>query len=249
MAPYGPEVFSADHFGQYVDLLGALAVLEHHGFVECKIQLLAIQYVKDYYFVTGKSQMLEAAQQFVPLNVQVGYQHYDASPLDKLGAPMQLVHQGRASRSGEPLQDSEHGPQLARPRTGRQVLDHSFVECGESDGIVLSDAEIRQRRSQILGVLQLAYPGTGKTHRGARIDQQVNLGVSVSLVLLDVHSISSGEQLPIEVPDIIPRHVLAMLSEIRRETQIRGAVQTGNESLHHCSSDKLERVDTGQHVG
>lgn len=110
---------------------------------------------------------------------------------------------------------------MARSRTRRHMLDHIFIERDEPDRVVLTDSEKRQRRREVLRVLELRDFAAGVAHRSTGVNEQMYSRVSVALILFYVEPIGASEQLPIEVAQIVAGHVLPMLGEVGREAEIR----------------------------
>ena len=127
------------------------------------------------------------------------------------------------------------------------MLDHLFIKGVQSYRIVLPHSEISQRRCQVLRVLQLGDFPAGVFHRSARVDQQVDLRVGVGLILFDVKAVGSREQFPVEMAEIVAGHVLAMLGEIRRKSQMRRAMKPADEpstTERAISSSEFMRAST-----
>src|SRR6185369_12789821 len=110
------------------------------------------------------------------------------------------------------------------------------------DRVMLPDSEKRQRRSEVLRILELRYIAARVPHRCARINKKMNPSVGVALILLDVKPIGPRKQLPIEMAKIIARHVRTMLGEVGGEAEIRRTMKARDESFDDGSSDKLERA-------
>ena len=89
--------------------------------------------------------------------------------------------------------------------------------------------------------MQLAYLAARIAHRCARINKKMNPSVGVALILLNVKPIGSRKQLPIEMTEIIARHVRPMLGEVGGEAEIRRTMKARYKPFDHRASDKLER--------
>ena len=73
--------------------------------------------------------------------------------------------------------------------------------------------------------------------------------VGLGVVLLDVELVVAREQLPVQVPQIVARQILAMRGEFDRESDVRAAVQPVQKTLDDRARDQLEVVDLGEHDG
>src|ERR1044071_391940 len=117
----------------------------------------------------------------------------------------------------------------------------------QSDRVVLAHSEKRQRRCQVLRVLQLGDFAARVSHRSARINQQMYLRVRVTLIFFDVKAVCAREQFPVEVPEVVARHVLAMLCEVCRKPEMRRAMKPADEAFDYGARNQFERAYARQH--
>ena len=92
--------------------------------------------------------------------------------------------------------------------------------------------QVAQRRGQADGVLefgQLLPVGVG--HRLTQVHDQVAGQVRFRFELLQVILVGLGEDVPIEVLQVVPGHVLAVLAEFDREALKGAGVQAREEAL------------------
>ena len=128
------------------------------------------------------------------------------------------------------------------------MFDHFFIERHQANRIVLPDSEKRERRSEVLRVLKLGHFAARITHRCAGIDEQMNLRIGVALILLDVQPICSSKQLPIEMTQVVARHVLAIGGKIHAETQVGRTVKTLHKSFNDGARGEFEVLNLHQNL-
>ena len=63
---------------------------------------------------------------------------------------------------------------------------------------LLLDRQVGQGRGEARGVMQFGAAGVGTAHRGAGVDEQVQVQVRVGVVFLDVEPVVPGVELPVE---------------------------------------------------
>src|SRR5688500_4578246 len=74
----------------------------------------------------------------------------------------------------------------------------------------------------------------------------MNLCVRVALVLFDVETVRAREQLPVQVAQVVARHVLAVLREVCRKAEVRRAMKARYEAFDDRARYELKRVDARQ---
>ena len=103
---------------------------------------------------------------------------------------------------------------MARAGAKRNRLPDRFVERHAADRVLLPQQQIRQRGGGGDGVVALGHRAAAVGHAGRDIDQQAAPQVGVFFVLLDVEPILLGPHFPIDVAQVVARHVLAVLQEL-----------------------------------
>src|SRR5439155_15282254 len=106
--------------------------------------------------------------------------------------------------------------------------------------------EIREARRQIARILELRDAAAGKLHGFRDVEQHRKVGVGVGLVLLDVVAIRARVHAPVDLADIVARHVAPMLGEIDRRAEIRRAMEAVDEAVHHGARQQVEAPDPRQ---
>jgi hypothetical protein len=77
----------------------------------------------------------------------------------------------------------------------------------------------------------------------------VALDVGVCPVLPDEVAVCASQEAPVEMAQIVAGHVLTILGKLRGKAGVRRAMQTGYESFHDGTREKLKRTDARKDVG
>ena len=94
------------------------------------------------------------------------------------------------------------------------------------------DHQVAERRGQADAVLELRQLlAVGVAHRRREVHDEVARQVRLGLELLDVEAVGLGEDVPVDVGDVVAGGVLAVLGELDREPVIRAGVQPAQEPL------------------
>ncbi len=169
----------------------------------------------------AETQMLQAAEDRLDVVEAIGDQEEKAPAANLVGDVVQ-ERPHRVFISGlhrhERVEDRLHVAQLA---AGRQPVAPVRVEDVESDAVALIDDEIRQGRRQRFREFELVRILVAVEHRVARVHHQMGGEVRFLLVLLDGVAIGTSVAFPVDMANIIARHILAMLDEFDREAAIR----------------------------
>ena len=184
----------------------------------------------------------------VAVEQQIGHEDDEAPPAEQVYDPAER----RLGRRALPrLETAEHLHQLApvaEPRAGRQHGPHLVVEGDEAGGVPLPQENQGERGHQSLGVGELGKDGLGVAgpgHGAADVAHHHGAEVGLFLELLDVEPVVAAEDLPIHVPQLVPRLVHPVLGELDREPASGRPVESGEEALDHALGDHLDAAQPG----
>ena len=65
-------------------------------------------------------------------------------------------------------------------------------------------------------------------------------------VLLQVELVGLGPDFPVDVPDVVARHILAMLGELDGEAVVRAGMHPGHVTLDHHARLQVQPLDASQ---
>ena len=77
----------------------------------------------------------------------------------------------------------------------------------------------------------------------------VSMAVGFAAIALQVGALGAREHVPVHVAQIVARRVGAVFGELLAETEIRRAVQAGDEAVHHGLRHQVQAGDAGEHRG
>ena len=134
--------------------------------------------------------------------------------------------------------------ELRRVAAGPDELADFLVERRQPHGIALMQHQKRQRGRRTLGVREFRKRRVRPLvlHALARIEQQVQNEIGFDLELLEVEAVGLAEHLPIDVPQVVARRVLAMLGKLVRKALVRAAVQAGDVAFDDPPGAQLQAL-------
>jgi hypothetical protein len=92
---------------------------------------------------------------------------------------------------------------------------HGFIEANQSDGVTLANEQEGERRAESLTVGKLRQPPFRARPRHGSADIEHDAGAEVGLLLELLHdpAVGTGGNLPVDVPEVVPGLVGAMLGK------------------------------------
>ena len=120
-----------------------------------------------------------------------------------------------------------------------------LIEGHESSRIALPQQNQRQRRGQSIRVRALgqAFGRTLPRHGSTRVDQDHGAEIRLFFELLYEQSIGAPQDPPVEILQLIPRLVGAVLGELDREPAEGRPMQPGQEPLNDALGDDLDATE------
>src|SRR5262249_25926743 len=106
-----------------------------------------------------------------------------------------------------------------------------------------------ERGRQQLGVVELVGPAFAVEHRTAGVEQDVADEIRLLLVLLDGVTLGAAVALPVDVAQIVARHILAVLDELDRKAAIRALMIADAQTLDDGARLEAERLGAGDDIG
>jgi hypothetical protein len=175
--------------------------------------------------------VLQAGDYARRLVEQIRDQHDQAARRHRVGKLRQRppgICPGAGHNLVERVQD---GAQVSRPDARRHQAPDLLVEGHQPRGIALPLHQVRDRRGERAGVLQLGQATGPVGHRAADVEQQIPLEIRLLLVLADDEAIRSREDFPVDGGEVVTRQVLPVLRELDGESLQRTAVQPREKSF------------------
>ncbi len=164
--------------------------------------------------VLAKPQMLEAPAQLRGLDKEIGDDDNQGPLPNRFGQLVQGGHQTRLALGFELFHEVEQGGEMRRIAARRQLRDNALGDRVQSDGVSLLDREVAEGRAKLQGVFEFGDAFRAKAHRAARVDDEAATQVCVRLELLHIEPIAAAVRSPVEPPQVVARHVLAVLGEL-----------------------------------
>ena len=197
--------------------------------------------------VAREAQGLDRGEHLLGLLVEVGDDGDDARPLEEL---RRLV-EGRPQRAGparlHPVEGVEGDLEVLGRR--RHPLDDVVVEGHDAHPVALLHAEIAEAGGEEPAVVELGQLVAAEVHRLRDVEDGREVGVGVGLELLDVEPVGPRPEPPVDAPDVVARHVAAVLGEVDGHPEVRRLVQAVDEPFDDEPRGQLEATDAGQHLG
>ena len=115
---------------------------------------------------------------------------------------------------------------MLRSTSGRQVLVQFVGSDRESDLVLSTGYDMRQRGCEVLSVFELrshtidAVRLATEPHRTARVEQHRASQIRLFLIQPQIRATGSPQHFPIEPPQIIARGVLAKIDELTGPAQL-----------------------------
>jgi hypothetical protein len=91
--------------------------------------------------------------------------------------------------------------------------------------------------------------GSPVSHGTACIKQDVTTEIGLFLIFPNIESIAFPKDLPVNVSNLIPGNILAVLLELHTEAFVRGAMQAGAKAFHHPFGQHLVVSQASQVLG
>src|SRR5215831_4584621 len=92
---------------------------------------------------------------------------------------------------------------MAAATVRRNVNANGFVECHQSDSVLLAISEICDRSRDKLRILKLCQIAARIAHRSTAIQQDMTLRICVAAIFLNEISIRSPVQPPVKMAQIV----------------------------------------------
>jgi hypothetical protein len=140
----------------------------------------------------------------------------------------------------------QQAEELALASGGLNVILDVLIEDDESGGVTLNGRHVAQRRSDEARVIELVNRLRSVAHRRRSIEEEKELGIGLALVAFQVAAVGAGEDVPIDVPEIVALGVGAVLGEFLGEAEVRRAVEAVDESVDDGLGDEVKRGDGGK---
>ena len=236
-------VFRPGVFRRHFQAALVFHIEQQHRLAELRLDLLRIQHVQQDHFVAPEPQRLYRLDDRLRLLVKIGKNDHDAAPVQELLKVHKWLGEIGVSadfRFFDPVQQAE---QLPLPRGGSDIVLHVLVKDDESGSVALVRRHVAETGRHEAGEVELVHRVRAVAHRSAGVEQDQQLRIGLAAIAFEVHALRAGEDVPIDVAQVVAGRVGAVFGEFLAEAEIRRAVQSGHEAIHHGLGDQVETVD------
>ena len=177
-------------------------------------------------------------------------EHDHQSPSSRpIGQRVQEAAEGDFAAGLRLLQHLAEHREMAGGRPGRDQPAGLAAAGDQPDGVALADHQVGERRREPPRVLELRARPPRVPHAPRRIDDEVRFQICLFFIFLDVVAVALAERPPVDVADLVPRPVLAVLGELDREALERAPVHPRHHPLDHQPRHQLEPAEARQRRG
>ena len=184
----------------------------------------------------------QARPQYRNRREPIRQQDHQRSSSQPIGNLLHRQRQIRLPARHRALQDVDQPRQLRRSRARRDPLLQPRSAHRQPDAFGLREHEIRQRRSQPAGVIELRPRPLPIRHRSAAIEHEHTAEIRLFVIFFNVRPIGPPQHAPIQPPQLIAGRVKSMLPKLNAGPLHRASILPGNRSFHDASSRKLKMI-------
>ncbi len=224
-------------------------VLQQHRIAELRREFIRIENVEQHHFVAAIAQRLDHLDDLLRLFVKIRHHDHDAAPLQKLLKMMNGLE--KSVREPPSAFSMACRMRISWPCRvdGRDVVGHVLIEDDQAGGVALLRRQIGQRCGEEARIIEFADLARAIRHRRAGIEQNQQLHVRLALEPLQIETLGAGEDVPVDVAQIVALHVLLIFGELLAETELRRTVQSRDEPVHYRLRDEVERRNGSEYCG
>ena len=188
------------------------------------------------HIVPSVTQAAQGLQHRLDVAQQIAEDHHQTAVSQHGGNLRQAVSDIRLSGGTQTRKLREHVSQLRAFGARGQAGADLGVEGNQAHGILLVNHQVTQRRRQTDPIVELGQLLlVRESHRATEVHRQIARDVGFRFELLDVILVRLGVHQPIDILGIVAGGVLAMLTELHRESVKRTRMQP----LQKAFDDKL----------
>ena len=139
------------------------------------------------------------------------------------------------------LQRAVDGLQMVSAGAPRKLRADLLIEQCEPDGILLPESQGGEASGEGCGIVEFVQWATTVVHAFGTIDQQCAPQIGVFFVLLDIESVLTAPNLPVDVPKIVSWHVLTVLNELDGLPKVWTAMHPREKALNDVAGPEFHR--------
>ncbi len=121
------------------------------------------------------------------------------------------------------------------------------AEGGDADAVLVDQAGVGEGHGDLVGEDELV--GEAHVHRGGRVDDELEGEVLFLAEEFDKEPIQPREDVPVDVPQVVARDVVAEVVELDRAAAAFAAAFAGHLAGEHFSGEQVEAVEAGAELG
>jgi hypothetical protein len=206
-------------------------VLEPSGLGKIEGHLGGIEDLEDGQFMTGGGEGGEVGFELIDGGEEIGDQHDATAAAEEFGGPLERGAELGVIATGRLVEGEEEAAEVTGAMAGGEQFADGGVEGEKAGGIALAVEEIGEGRGEGGSVGGLGPGMGGEGHGPALVHQEVAAEVGFVLESFDEVAVTSGEDPPIEVTEVIAGGVFAVLGELDGKPVVRAAVEAGPEAF------------------
>ena len=154
------------------------------------------------------------------------------------------------ARSGRGFLDGvQQAEKLSLAGRGRHVVGDVFVEDDQPGGVALHVGHIAKGSRHEARVIELRNRVGAESHGSRGVEQNEQLAIGLSAVFLQKAFIGAGEDVPIDVAQVVALAVRAVFGKLLGEPEIGRPVQSRDEAVDHGLGDQVEARYRGEGRG
>src|SRR5947199_5553999 len=243
------QVLVAQVFRNHMQFPFRLHILKLPHVLKRKGQFEIIHDVKDDDVIAFRSEHFQTREDVFRLVIEIGNQYDDSASSEIFGQKTKRFSEFRQLAGLDSIDLRQNRQQLAAAPSRRHMGPDLRIEGQETYAIPLVIREVAETCGDDSGVIDLFDVARAVIHGSADVEKDEDACIRLTFIQLYIELVAARKDVPIDSPDLITRHVLAVCGEIHAEAQVRGTVKTLNKTCNDAPRDEFEVLNFHQNLG